>query len=99
MLFWAGRKTLVHRASGNFPAIFCTELTRLLISVFSTLYAHVEFRKVRPVDYKLFQVADLICTTEMIEEKAEISRSELDFFRSKRDFRKNYFKSIRKKQL
>lgn len=75
------------------------ELTRLLISVFSTLYAHVEFRKVRPVDYKLFQVADLICTTELIEEKAELSRSELDFFNSKRDFRKNYLKSLRKKQL
>ena len=96
---WAGRKTLVHRAAGNFPAIFCTELTRLLISVFSTLYAHVEFRKVRPADYKLFQVADLICTTELLEEKAVLSRSELDFFGNKRDFRKNYLKPIRKKLL
>lgn len=75
------------------------ELTKLLISVFSTLYAHVEFRKVKPVDYKLFQVADLICTTELLEEKAALSRSELDFFGSKRDFRKNYLKPIRKKLL
>lgn len=75
------------------------ELTKLLTSVFSTLYAHVEFRKVRPADYKLFQVADLICTTELLEEKAVLSRSELDFFGNKRDFRKNYLKPIRKKLL
>ncbi len=34
------------------------KLTKILTSVFNTLYAHVEFRKVKPVDYKLFQVAD-----------------------------------------
>lgn len=62
------------------------ELTKILISVFSTLYTHVEFRKVKPVDYKLFQVADLICTTELLEEKATFSRSELEFFSNKRDF-------------
>lgn len=59
------------------------ELTKILTSVFSTLYTHVEFRKVRPVDYKLFQVADLICTMELLEEKAttsSFSRSEIDFF-------------------
>lgn len=47
------------------------ELTKILTSVFSTLYTHVEFRKVKPVDYKLFQVADLICTMELLAEKAE----------------------------
>ncbi|MCM1160667.1 MAG: DUF3800 domain-containing protein [Roseburia sp.] len=46
------------------------ELTKILTSVFNTLYAHVEFRKVKPVDYKLFQVADLICTMELLAEKA-----------------------------
>ena len=75
------------------------ELTKILISVFNTLYTHVEFRKVRPVDYKLFQVADLICTTELLAEKASFSRSELDFFNNKRDFQKNFLKHIRKKQL
>ena len=34
-------------------------LPKILTSVFNTLYAHVEFRKVKPVDYKLFQAADL----------------------------------------
>ena len=59
------------------------ELTKILTSVFSTLYTHVEFRKVKPVDYKLFQIADLICTMELLAEKADtnsFSRSEMEFF-------------------
>ncbi|MDO4327463.1 MAG: hypothetical protein Q4E24_15815 [bacterium] len=78
------------------------ELTKILTSVFNTLYAHVEFRKVKPVDYKLFQVADLICTLELLSEKAEsgsFSASELEFFDNVRDFKKNYLKHIKKKML
>ena len=75
------------------------ELTKVLTSVFSTLYAQVEYRKVKPVDYKLFQVADLICTTELLNEKPVLSHSETEFFGSKREFSKNYLKSIRKKEL
>ena len=77
------------------------ELTKILTSVFSTLYTDVDFRRVRPVDYKLFQVADLICTLELLAEKAEsnsFSKSETDFFGSVRDFKKNYLKPIRKKK-
>lgn len=69
------------------------ELTKLLTSIFHTLYVQVEFRKVKPVNYKLFQVADLICTMELLIEKADsnaFSRSEKTFFGSVRDFRKNY---------
>ena len=75
------------------------ELTKILTSVFNTLYAHVEFRKVKPVDYKLFQAADLICTMELLAEKAEsnsFSRSEQEFFCSVRDFKKNYLKPLLK---
>lgn len=78
------------------------ELSKILTSVFSTLYAHVDFRKVRPVDYKLFQVADLICTLELLAEKAEaniFSKSEMEFFNNVRDFKKNYLKHIRKKLI
>jgi hypothetical protein len=78
------------------------ELTKILTSVFSTLYAHVEFRKVKPSDYKLFQVADLICTLELLSEKAgtnSFSNSELEFFDNARNFKKNYLKHIRKKIL
>lgn len=78
------------------------ELTKILTAVFSTLYANIEFRKVSPVDYKLFQVADLVCTLELLAEKAEgngFSSSEREFFGSVRDFRKNYLKGFRKKEL
>ncbi len=78
------------------------ELTKILTSVFNTLYTHIEFRKVKPIDYKLFQIADLICTIELLAAKAEtnsFTRSELDFFCNVRDFKKNYLKPIRKKLL
>ena len=78
------------------------ELTKILTSVFNTLYTHVEFRRVRPVDYKLFQVADLICTMELLSEKISVgtfSASETEFFDNIRDFKKNYLKHIVKKRL
>ena len=78
------------------------ELTKILTSVFNTLYTHVEFRKVKPVDYKLFQIADLVCTMELLNEKAQnnsFSRSELEFFGNIRDFKKNYLKHLQKKAL
>ena len=78
------------------------ELTKILTSVFSTLYTHVEFRKVKPIDYKLFQIADLICTMELLSEKASsnsFSNSEREFFNNSRDFKKNYLKQIHQKRL
>lgn len=78
------------------------ELTKILSSVFNVLYADVEFRKVQPVDYKLFQVSDMVCTLELLRLKAEnnsFSKSESEFFNSVRDFRKNYLKALAKKHL
>ena len=78
------------------------ELTKILTSIFNTLYAHIEFRKVKPIDYKLFQVADLICTMELLAQKLEnnsFTSSEIDFFDNIRDFKKNYLKYIKKKLL
>ena len=78
------------------------ELTKILTSVFNALFGHVEFRKVKPVDYKLFQVADLICTMEILLEKFNSGRAsdfERDFFGGERDFKKNYLKSLIKKRL
>lgn len=77
-------------------------LTKVLTSVFNTLFSNVEMRKVKPVDYKLFQVADLICTMELTHDKAEhnsFSKSELEFFHSARDFNKNLYKQLAKKKL
>ncbi len=78
------------------------ELTKILTSVFTALFSHVEFRRVQPVNYKLFQVADLICTVEWLalkEASKSLSKAELDFFRTARDFKKNYLKPIRRKRL
>lgn len=78
------------------------ELTKIITSVFNSFYSHVEFRKVKPVDYKLFQVADLLCTMELLKLKAEMnsfSKSEKEFFWSAREFKKNYLKPISIKKL
>ncbi len=78
------------------------DLTNILASVFTALFSHVEFRKVVPKDYVLFQVADLICTLELVARKFEAnhpSKSERDFFETYGAFRKNYLKGIRRKSL
>lgn len=75
------------------------DLTKILTSVSTLLFSSVQFRKVKPVDYKLFQVADLICTIELLSKKADsnsFTKSELLFFQSIRQFKKNYLKPIRK---
>ena len=78
------------------------EVSKLLSSVFNTLLPNPIFRKVMPHDYKLFQVADLICTMELTKDKADknaFSNSEIEFFGSVRDFKKNIYKQIEKKKL
>ena len=79
-----------------------SDLTKIINSVFSSRLSTVDVRKVKPVDYLLFQVADLICTIELLADKLEtksFSKSELDFFKTHRDFKKNYLKWIRQKLL
>ena len=70
----------------------------MLTSVFNTLFTNVEMRRVRPVNYKLFQVADLICTMEMLEDKADhngFSKSETEFFGSAGRFNKDYYRKVK----
>lgn len=77
-------------------------LTRILSTVFTLNFFNIEIRKVCPSDYKLFQVADLICTTELLSVKAEknmFSKSEMGFFGSAKIFKKDYLRAIRKKKL
>ena len=77
------------------------ELTRILISVLNKLFPQVEFRKVLPSDYRLFQVADLICSLELLRLKIEnkiLSKHELLFIGKENDFKKNYLKRIYQKE-
>ena len=39
--------------------------------IYNVFFTNVDFRKVMPVDYKLFQVADLLCSVELLSLKAE----------------------------
>ena len=78
------------------------EITRILSSVFNALLENVEFRKVIPADYRLFQEADFICTlklTELKMEKHRLSKSELSFFGDERTLKKNYLKPLAKKEM
>ena len=78
------------------------ELTRILTSTLSVLLPNVTFRRVKPSDYKLFQLSDMFCSLELTALKFETktaSRSELEVFHSNRDFNKDYLKKIRKKRL
>ncbi len=78
------------------------ELNKILAAVFSTLLDNVEFRKVIPSNYRLFQVADLVCTLKLVELKLEnhiLSKSEIRFFENDRILKKNYLKPISNKRL
>ena len=77
------------------------QVSRLLSSVFNVLLQNPIFRKVMPTNYKLFQVADFICTMELINLKISnnaFSNSELTFFGNMRDLKQNYLKALKKKE-
>lgn len=78
------------------------EVNKILASVFHALLDNVEFRKVLPAEYRLFQVADLVCTLKLIElkmNKHQLSKSETNFFLDERTLKKNYLKPLASKQL
>lgn len=78
------------------------EVNKILAAVFSTLLDNVEFRKVIPSDYRLFQVADLVCTLKLVELKLDnhiLSKSEQNFFENDRTLKKNYLKPIENKRF
>jgi hypothetical protein len=78
------------------------EITDVLNTLFSAFFFEVDFRKVVPSQYRLFQVADLCCTLELISAKLEansLSRSETFFFRGKRLLKKDYLQKLDRKKL
>lgn len=67
----------------------------------NSLLPNTEFRRVMPEKYKLFQVADLVCSMELVRLKLEknlLSKSEEIFFGNPRDLKKNYLKPLQKKE-
>jgi len=78
------------------------ELTGVVLTIFNTLLNNIEFKPAVPSKYKFLQVADLLCTLELLSIKSEtsaLSASELSFFESARVLRKNYLKIIEKKRF
>lgn len=80
-------------------------ITNLLHQTFSSsLSRPVEFAQgVRPENYKLFQLADLICTLHLIELKIvngeRMTPSEFRFFGSPRMFERNVLRKIKGKEI
>lgn len=77
------------------------EISKLISSVMNSLLPNTEFRRVMPEKYKLFQVADLVCSMELVRLKLEnnlLSKSEEIFFGNPRDLKKNYLKPLQKKE-
>jgi len=73
------------------------EITDIVNTLFNGFFFDVEFRKVIPSDYRLFQVADLVCTLELLRAKnadSALSRSDLYFFGDGRSLKKNYLDQI-----
>lgn len=78
------------------------EVSRILRHIFGATLSNVEFRIVSPVDYLLFQVADLACTITLVEgsrRASGMSRSEQRFFGGAASFKKTYYKTFEKKLL
>ena len=76
-----------------------TEVTKMLNSIFNTLFSNVVFHQVIPSEYKLFQVADFICYFKLLSLKLEnktISENEIKFFGKPYNIYKNYIKQIKK---
>lgn len=78
------------------------ELNKILSTLFHAFLPRVEFRKVTPSDYRLFQVADMICTFELLKLKIDnnsFSKSEKIFFGSINDLKRNYLKIVSKQEI
>ena len=89
-------KIIIYYDNGQRP------LKRIINIVFSTLFTEVEVRKISPADYRLFQVADLVCTLDHIKAKIDIgifSNSERDFFSNKQSFRKDFWRKLNKQRM
>lgn len=78
------------------------ELSSILNAVLSICFLNVEFRKAEPQKYRLLQVADFICSMELIRIKKNekrLSKSEEMFFYKPQEIKKTFLKSIDKKRL
>lgn len=91
----------VIRSEEEYRGFDLADRQRILSSVFNALLENVEFRKVMPADYRLFQVADIICTLKLVELKMKnhiLSKSELYFSKMSVHLRRIILNPWRKKK-
>jgi len=76
---------------------------KALLQSFGIAGLDVNFKKgVKSENYRLFQLADFICSMKLIENKIEnneLSNSEKIFFNDPRSFKKFFIKSLNRKEL
>ena len=78
------------------------ELSTILNAVFSIQFSNVEFRKAEPQKYRLLQVADFVCSMELLKIKRNEKRlgnSEKAFFYKPQELKKTFLKSVEKKNI
>ena len=79
-----------------------SELSTILNAVFSLEFDRVEFRRAEPQKYWLLQLADFICTFELLNIKREtkrLTKSEMKFFYKPNELKKVFLKSVIGKRL
>ena len=79
-------------------------VTNLLHEMFADIGCPLEFaQKVKPANYKLFQLADLICTVNLIELNLRngdrMSESECRFFGGPKGFKHNVLRRLKAKEI
>ena len=65
-------------------------------------FGNVEFRKAEPQKYRLSQIADFICSVELLKIKMSekrLSKSEEKFFYKPQELKKTFIKSVEKKHI
>lgn len=78
------------------------ELSAVLNTVFSIHFSNVEFRKAQPQRYRLLQIADFICSMELMKIKRiekRLSKSEEKFFYKPQELKKTFIRAVEKKHL
>ena len=76
-----------------------TEIRTLINSVFSSNLPNITMKNILSTDYRLFQVADFICTFDLLFKKyttKQLNKSELIFFGNERNLYRNYLKPLAK---
>ncbi len=78
------------------------QLNLIINTILNTALNDVDFRKATPSQYRLLQVADFVCTLELLKlKRAEkrLSKSEEAFFYKPNELKKTFIKALDEKRL